>query len=70
MSDDDIDMLAAEYVLGTLDGAERGRVQGALAHDAPLARAVERWLRYLSPLIGAGPVPVPAHVWRGIEARL
>jgi anti-sigma-K factor RskA len=48
---DDRDMLAAEYVLGTLDGDERAAVTARLDADADLARAVEAWEDRLAPLV-------------------
>lgn len=65
---DDLDMLAAEYVLGTLPGDERARVAERLPRDPDLRRAVERWERSLSPLMdtAAEEAPSPA-LWRAIE---
>lgn len=48
---DDIDMLAGEYVLGTLDGAERRAFQRRLLIDRDAAAAVARWQERLSPLL-------------------
>ena len=48
--EDDIDGLAAEYVLGSLDPAERAQVDARRKTDAPLAAAVEAWERRLGPL--------------------
>jgi anti-sigma-K factor RskA len=48
--DDDIDGLAAEYVLGTLDGNERQLVAARRRTDAPLDRAIK----------GLGNAPRPA----------
>lgn len=70
MSDDEIDMVAAEYVLGTLTGEERALMQSRISGDARWRDAVERWQRNLAPLISAGPVPVPAHIWAQIEALI
>ena len=47
---EDIDMLAAEYVLGTLDRDERSSVAARSLHDPELAVAIEAWQRRLSPL--------------------
>ena len=47
---EDIDMLAAEYVLGTLDRDERTNVAARSIHDPELALAIEAWQRRLSPL--------------------
>ncbi len=68
---DDRDMLAAEYVLGTLDAAERAGVATRLGADAELARAVRAWEDRLSPLIDGVPeVAPPADAFAGISARL
>ncbi len=72
MSDpDDRDMLAAEYVLGTLDAAERADVAARLAADAELARAVEAWEDRLSPLVDSVPeVQPPAGAFAAVMARI
>ncbi len=68
---DDRDMLAAEYVLGTLDAAERAGVATRLGADAELARAVRAWEDRLAPLIDGVPEVVPpAEAFAGIAARL
>ncbi|MBH0619199.1 hypothetical protein I3A86_24110, partial [Salmonella enterica] len=64
-------MLAAEYVLGTLDGAEREAVAARLAADDGLALAVRAWEDRLSPLVGAVPdVEPPAGAYAAIASRL
>ncbi|WP_340314816.1 anti-sigma factor [Rhizorhabdus argentea] len=58
---DDIDMLAGEYVLGTLDEAERRAFQRRLLTDRDAAASVARWQERLSPLLLAVPeVEAPA----------
>jgi anti-sigma-K factor RskA len=47
--DRDWDDLAAEYVLGTLDAAERAEVERRLRSDARLAQALAAWERRLDP---------------------
>jgi len=67
----DIDMLAAEYVLGTLPADERAAVALRARHDAPLAAAIAAWERRLAPLNETiAPREVPEHIWTKIEARL
>ena len=67
----DIDMLAAEYVLGTLPADERAAVALRARHDAPLAAAIAAWERRLAPLNETiPPREVPEHIWTKIEARL
>ena len=72
MSDpEDIDLLAAEYVLGTLDAAERSGVSSRLRADAGLARAVEEWQGRLAPLDEAiAEIAPPPAVYDDIVARL
>lgn len=68
---DDRDMLAAEYVLGTLTAAEREAVAAQVAGDAELARAVRDWEDRLSPLVDAVPeIAPPAGAYAGIASRL
>ena len=45
---DDAD-LAAEYVLGVLDGAERRAVERRAATDAAFAREIDAWAERLGP---------------------
>lgn len=64
------DRLAAEYVLGTLRGPARTRLQSLMARDANLRRAVDTWQERLVPLAAAiGPVQPPRRVWERIVAR-
>jgi anti-sigma-K factor RskA len=68
---DDLDMLAAEYVLGTLDPAERAGFERRLAGSEPARRAVEEWSRRLGPLaVAADKVEPPADMWDRIEERI
>jgi len=68
---DDLDMLAAEYVLGTLDAAERAGFERRLAGSEPARRAVEEWTRRLGPLaLASGDVEPPAGLWDRIEERI
>jgi anti-sigma-K factor RskA len=53
--DDDIDGLAGEYVLGSLDPAERADIHARRRADMSLVRAIEAWQRHLSPLSEAAP---------------
>ena len=47
MTDDTPEMLAAEYVLGTLDADERADVQALIASDPVFAQSVREWERRL-----------------------
>lgn len=68
---DDIDMLAAEYVLGTLDAAERTAVAARRRREAGLEAAIVAWEQRLSPLDAAtAAVAPPAEVFARIEARI
>lgn len=66
-----LEALAADYVLGTLDAAERRRVQGQLARDPELARLVDEWEGRLAPIAQAiPPVRPPVRVWQRIQNSL
>jgi anti-sigma-K factor RskA len=58
---DDIDARAGEYVLGTLDAAERKAVAAARVTDTRLDAAIRAWERRLAPLVRetADAVPPP-----------
>ena len=65
------DALAAEYVLGTLQGAARRRFETLLPAHPALRRAVTGWERRLNQLAVASPsVTLPPEVWHGLEQRL
>jgi anti-sigma-K factor RskA len=72
MSDaEDIDMLAAEYALGTLPAGERAATALRARDDAALAAAIVAWERRLGPLVETvAPRDAPAGVWEKIEARI
>jgi anti-sigma-K factor RskA len=68
---DRADRLAAEYVLGTLQGPARRRFEQLLHSHPALRDAVAQWQARLAPLADSvAPVAPPAHVWSGIEGRL
>jgi anti-sigma-K factor RskA len=65
------DMLAAEYVLGTLDPAERDDAEVRIASDFSFAALVHRWERRLGELhVLTGDAEPPAAVWDAIAAKL
>jgi anti-sigma-K factor RskA len=68
---DELDVLAGEYVLGTLDEPDAAEVDRALAENETLRAAVEYWQTRLHPLtaLAAPAEPNPA-TWRAIEARI
>lgn len=73
MTDDleDFEALAADYVLGTLDEAERHRAAALTESDPAFARLVDAWSRRLAPIQAAiPPVEPPPQLWQRIEAAL
>lgn len=68
---DDIDMLAAEYVLGTLDPAQRQSVEKRRSQEPELDRAISDWEARLSPLNAYyDPVAPTRDLFAGIRARI
>lgn len=68
---DDIDMLAGEYALGTLDAVERASVESRRRREPQLEAAIVAWERRLDPMNARTPgVEPPAHLFGRIEARL
>jgi anti-sigma-K factor RskA len=66
----DFDGLAAEYVLGTLDAAERSRAEALLRTDTAFAAAVNSWERRLEPLLDVAPVRPPSDILDEVFAAL
>jgi anti-sigma-K factor RskA len=65
----DRDLLAAEYVLGTLEADEAESAASLLATDAAFAAAVHHWEQQLAPLAaGVSPVAPRPQLWDRIEA--
>lgn len=63
--------LAAEYVLGSLQGPARRRFEKLLAANDGLQRKVRAWELRLAPWAAAvKPVAVPRHVWARIQYQL
>lgn len=63
--------LAAEYVLGTLDTAERLAAEALAAGDARFAGLVAHWQARLAPLASAyAEIPAPPGLAERVEARL
>ncbi len=68
---DDLDMRAAEYVLGTLDADERIAFQHEIETDPGVRAAVAEWEKRLAPLASLSPaVAPPADMWSRIERAL
>jgi anti-sigma-K factor RskA len=70
-SSEEIEALAGEYVLGTLDARLAEAVRAALPGNAPLREAVAGWERRLDPLTRlAPPAEPPPDAWEAIAARI
>lgn len=68
---EDIDVLAGEYVLGTLDPGERASVAARRARDPALDAAICAWEAQLGVLDEAtSPVAPPPDLLTGIEQRI
>jgi anti-sigma-K factor RskA len=69
--DDEIDGLAAEYVLGSLEPAERKEVASRRKIDAALDEAINAWEARLGPLSDLLPgIEPPPRLFSEIEKRL
>lgn len=68
---EDLDGLAGEYVLGTLDAGERAAAEARLLADPAFAAAVAGWQDRLQPLSDALPPAAPSpQLWDRISARI
>ncbi len=68
-TEEDPDLLAAEYVLGTLDKAAAQDITVRALTDPALRAAIAAWEEKLAPLASlATPVTPPASLWRRIAA--
>ena len=66
-----IDTLAAEYVLGTLQGRARSRFQRLILERPGIRQAVAAWEMRLNKLAGTEPaIAPPAATWQALEQRL
>ncbi|MBI3513007.1 MAG: anti-sigma factor [Proteobacteria bacterium] len=66
-----LDVLAGEYVLGTLRGAERQAFEARLAREPTLRAQVRAWEDRFAPLgLAVAPVAPPATLWPAIERAL
>lgn len=71
INEDDIDTLAAEFVLGTLSATERNEVAARRQREPKLNAAILNWERRLGPLNTAVlPVTPPAGTLEKIVARI
>jgi anti-sigma-K factor RskA len=65
------DLLAAEYVLGTLKGRARQRFNGLLHASPSLRQRVQEWELRLNTLAHhVSPITPPQTAWDGLQARL
>ncbi|MES9991659.1 MAG: anti-sigma factor [Candidatus Thiodiazotropha sp.] len=64
-------ILAGEYVLGTLEGEERIEFERLLRSDTQLQEEVEAWQRRMAPMLDTiEPVTPPEAVWDQISRRI
>jgi anti-sigma-K factor RskA len=64
-------LIAAEYVLGVLDAAERRAVQARIAREPTLQAEIEYWERRLGALASEiKPIDPPPQIWANIEAAI
>ncbi len=69
--DPPLNLIAAQYVLGTLSASARLRFQSRLQEETELRTLTHAWERRLNPLTHLlDPQPVPEDVWQKIEVRL
>jgi anti-sigma-K factor RskA len=69
--DDQLDVLAAEYVLGTMRGRRSERFEARIREDPVLAARVRAWEARLAPLAdGYAAADSSETAWAGIEQRL
>lgn len=62
------DLRAAEYVLGTLEPAERLAFEAEMARDPALLDAVATWQDWLAPLaLAVAPAPPPPELWTRLQ---
>ena len=67
---DENDLLAAEYALGVLEGADRARAEGLIKQSPAFAARVAAWEARLSPLADEFDAVPPPNLMPKIEARL
>ncbi len=71
MKGSDLDTLAAEYVLGTLDAEDRARLASAAEKDPGVRAAIEEWEARLSGLeTDTSAIAPPEDLWRRVESRV
>ena len=71
LTGDERDVIAGEYVLGTLDQQSSDQVEAAMAADPAWAASVAAWERRLRGLVDlAPPEAPPPQLWTQVEAAL
>jgi anti-sigma-K factor RskA len=71
MDQDNIDALAGEYVLGTLNGDERAQVEARRPHEPSLEAAIQAWQRRLGPMTSyVASVAPPARIKVKVAAEI
>jgi len=66
--EEELDLLAGEYALGLLEGADFDRAESLSAADPDFRRRVARWSGRLEPLLDSvEPAPPPPGLWARIE---
>ena len=66
-----LDLVAAEYALGTLPARARARLDRVARGDAVVSRAMRDWERRIAVLAdGAAPIQPPPRVWTSLARRL
>ena len=66
-----LDLVAAEYALGTLPARARARLDRVARDDAIVMRAMREWERRIAMLAdGAAPIQPPPRVWTSLARRL
>ncbi len=69
--DEELDLLAGEYVIGTLSEPQRRMVEAIYQQDASFRQRVVAWQTRLAPLdTTATPIKPAAHNWPSIAGRL
>ena len=69
--DGDLDLHAAEYVLGTLEAVETRAVEIKAARDPAMFAAIIDWENRLAPLSACiGPVAPPPDLWARLSSAM
>ena len=70
MNGSDLDARVAEYVLGTLDAADRDHLERAAASDPGIRAAIDAWEVRLSGLEkDTSAIAPPEDLWQRVERR-